>query len=84
MDESEATGTPVSLSASDVIAPSSVPPAAAAPAPRGSRGCGSVVMGTLLVLVGIPMLICPGPGVAVILAGLGMIGVGLGIKKAGE
>lgn len=51
-------------------------------APRGSRGCGGVVLGSILVLVGIPMLICPGPGMAVILAGLGMIGVGLGLKKA--
>ncbi len=53
-------------------------------APRGSRGCGSVVLGSILVLVGIPMLICPGPGMATILAGLGMIGVGLGLKKAGQ
>lgn len=51
---------------------------------RGSGGCGSVVLGTLLVLVGIPMLICPGPGVATILAGLGLIGVGLGLKRSGE
>lgn len=52
--------------------------------PRGSKGCGSVVLGSILVLVGIPMLICPGPGMATILAGLGMIGVGLGLKKAGQ
>lgn len=49
----------------------------------GRAGCGSVVLGILLVLVGIPMLICPGPGVAVMLAGIGMIGVGLGIQKPG-
>ncbi|MBN2839520.1 MAG: hypothetical protein JXP37_00995 [Coriobacteriia bacterium] len=51
---------------------------------RGSRGCGGIVIGVLLVLIGIPMLICPGPGMAVILSGLGMIGVGLGLKKGGE
>lgn len=48
------------------------------------HGCVSIVLGTLLVLIGIPMLICPGPGVAVILAGLGMIGVGLGLKQRDE
>lgn len=84
MDESEATEMPAPLPASDVTTPSPVLPAASTPKSRGSRGCGSVILGTLLVLVGIPMLICPGPGVAVILAGLGMIGVGLGVKKAGE
>jgi hypothetical protein len=50
----------------------------------GAAGCGSVVVGSILVLVGVPMLICPGPGMAAILAGLGMIGVGLGLKKAGQ
>ncbi|MDY0340580.1 MAG: hypothetical protein RBS17_05145 [Coriobacteriia bacterium] len=50
---------------------------------RGSRGCSGIVLGVFLVLIGIPMLVCPGPGMAVILSGLGMIGVGLGIKNAG-
>lgn len=62
----------------------SAPPHLSGPPARGSRGCGGIVLGSLMVLIGIPMLICPGPGVAVILAGLGMIGVGLGIKKAGD
>jgi dipeptide/tripeptide permease len=43
-----------------------------------------VVLGSILVLIGIPMLICPGSGLAVILAGLGMIGVGLRFKNAGR
>lgn len=84
MDEPEATGTPALPPEPDVTASSPVPSAPPAPVPHGSRGCGSVVLGMLLVLVGVPMLICPGPGVAVMLAGLGMIGVGLGIKKVGE
>jgi hypothetical protein len=38
------------------------------------------VLGVLTVLVGIPMLVCPGPGMAVIGAGIGTIAVGLGIR----
>ncbi|MHB1135538.1 MAG: hypothetical protein ACYCXR_06935 [Coriobacteriia bacterium] len=68
--------------ATETSTPSATPEAPTPP--RGSRGCGSIVIGALLVLIGIPMLICPGPGMAAILSGLGMIGVGLGIKKAGE
>ncbi|MRR10912.1 hypothetical protein EG835_00100 [bacterium] len=45
------------------------------------RGCFGVVGGIVLVLVGIPMLVCPGPGVVTILAGFGMIGAGLGLKR---
>ncbi|MDZ4177802.1 MAG: hypothetical protein U1E29_01005 [Coriobacteriia bacterium] len=53
-------------------------------APRGRRGCVTVALGSLLVVVGIPMLICPGPGVAVIAAGFGMIAVGLGLRSPKE
>jgi hypothetical protein len=41
-------------------------------------------LGVSLVLIGIPMLICPGPGAAVIAAGLGMIGASLGIRKRSQ
>jgi hypothetical protein len=65
-------------------APTGEIPAAPERTPRDSRGCGGVVLGSILVLIGIPMLICPGSGLAVILAGLGMIGVGLRFKNAGR
>ena len=58
------------------------PPADAAARPT-RRGCVSVALGVLLVLVGIPMLICPGPGVTTGAAGLGMIAVGLGLRRSG-
>ena len=59
-----------------------VPPAepAAAPPEAGRPSCGPVVLGIIVVLVGIPMLVCPGPGVAVTVAGFGMIVVGLGLR----
>ncbi len=82
MTESNSTETPATPPVVETMPLSA--PAKPAPASAGSRGCGGIVLGALLVLVGIPMLICPGPGMAVILAGLGMIGVGLGLKKAGE
>lgn len=42
------------------------------------------VLGLLLVLVGIPMLVCPGPGIAAIAAGLGMLGVDVARKNRQE
>ncbi len=62
--------------------PASAPPA---PAPSATRrpGCVSVTLGILLVLVGIPMLVCPGPGAVVIASGVGMIAVGLGVRRKG-
>jgi hypothetical protein len=48
------------------------------------RGCFTVALGVVLVLAGIPMLVCPGPGMAAIAAGIGMIGVGLGLKRRGD
>jgi len=54
-------------------------------APRpGRRGCLPVAAGIALVLIGIPMLVCPGPGVAVIASGFGMIAVGLGLKRGNK
>jgi hypothetical protein len=53
------------------------------PAPE-KRGCFTVALGVALVLVGIPMLVCPGPGMAAVAAGIGMIGVGLGFKRKAE
>lgn len=55
-----------------------VAPTALQPGRGGS--CGSVVAGVALVLVGVPMLVCPGPGIAVITTGVAMIAVGLGIR----
>ncbi len=49
-------------------------------APR--RGCASFVLGGILVLIGIPMLVCPGPGIASILAGLGLMGFGSARRMA--
>lgn len=47
------------------------------------RGCVAVFLGTGMILIGIPMLICPGPGLATIIAGAGMLAAGLGfpLKK---
>jgi len=45
-------------------------------AQQPSRGCGSMVLGLLLVLAGLPMLVCPGPGMATIAAGLALLGIG--------
>lgn len=54
-------------------------PVRAEPPAPDKRGCFTVVLGIVpvLVLVGIPMLICPGPGTAAVAAGLGTIGLGL-------
>jgi hypothetical protein len=62
--------------------PSSTP-TSAAPVHVPKRGCGSVLAGIVLVLIGIPKLVCPGPGIASIAAGVGMIAIGLGISRRG-
>jgi len=62
---------------------SSPTPTNAVPVRAPKRGCGSVIAGVILVLIGIPMLVCPGPGMASIAAGVGMIAVGLGISRRG-
>ncbi len=59
------------------------PPTNAAPVHVPKRGCGSVFAGIVLVLIGIPMLVCPGPGMASVAAGIGMIAVGLGVRRRG-
>jgi hypothetical protein len=47
-------------------------------------GCLSVGVGVVLVLVGIPMLVCPGPGIATIALGSGLILTGLGLRSRGR
>lgn len=44
---------------------------------RGPGRLGSLALGIVLVLVGIPMLVCPGPGIGSILAGVGLIAYGI-------
>lgn len=54
------------------------------PAPgswRNRPGCVPVGVGLVLVALGIPMLVCPGPGIASILLGVSLIGIGLGVKR---
>ncbi|MGV8084454.1 MAG: hypothetical protein AB2L09_12615 [Coriobacteriia bacterium] len=51
-------------------------------------GCGScllVIGGIAAMLVGVPLLILPGPGIGMIALGLGMItaGLGLGPRRKG-
>lgn len=60
--------------ASDII------PAPGTPAASGC-GCLGVPGGLVLVLIGIPMLVCPGPGLVTMMAGLGMIGAALGLRR---
>lgn len=55
-------------------------PAPGTPAASGC-GCISLAGGLVLVLIGIPMLVCPGPGLVTIMAGLGMIGAALGVRR---
>lgn len=45
------------------------------PASPGKKpaGCGSIVLGLLLIAVGIPMLVLPGPGIAAVLGGLALV-----------
>lgn len=54
------------------------------PASTDRRGCVGLALGVLLVLIGIPMLVCPGPGMASILAGGAMIAASLGLTKRGQ
>ncbi len=61
----------------NTAAPASTPE----PSPPAVRGCASALIGAVLVLVGIPMLICPGPGTATVMVGLGLIAAGLGLSR---
>ncbi|MDP2183763.1 MAG: hypothetical protein Q8K99_14515 [Actinomycetota bacterium] len=40
---------------------------------KRKHGCGSIVLGLLLIAVGIPMLVLPGPGIAAILGGFALV-----------
>lgn len=51
--------------------------------PRRRGGCLWVVLGSFLVLIGIPMLVLPGPGLVSIGAGVALIMRGLGIRRPG-
>lgn len=44
---------------------------------------GKIVGGSLVALAGVPLLILPGPGVALILVGAGLVGEGLGLDVRG-
>ena len=48
-----------------------------------SRRLGKIVGGSLVALVGVPLLILPGPGVALILVGAGLVSEGLGFDVRG-
>lgn len=49
--------------------------------PLSRPGCLPVAVGAVLVLLGIPMLICPGPGIGSILLGVSLIAIGLGVRR---
>ncbi len=51
---------------------------------RPGCGCLTVGIGVVLVLVGIPMLVCPGPGIATIALGSGLVLTGLGLRTRGR
>jgi uncharacterized membrane protein HdeD (DUF308 family) len=50
---------------------------------NGSRSWWRVLLGLVLIAVGIPMLLLPGPGLFAILGGLGLVGTGLGLSRRG-
>ena len=50
--------------------------------PRQRGRAVAFLMGLFLVAVGIPMLICPGPGLASIAAGLALLGYAFTGKRA--
>lgn len=47
---------------------------------RPGCGCISVASGIALMLLGVPMLVCPGPGIATIVLGFGLVLKGLGVR----
>ncbi len=49
---------------------------------RGPHGCAAVIIGVVLVLIGIPMLVLPGPGIGAIIIGAGLIATGLGGRRS--
>ncbi len=48
-----------------------------------SKRLGKVVGGSVLAVIGVPLLILPGSGMVLILIGLGLVGQGLGIDVRG-
>ena len=48
-----------------------------------SKRLGKVVGGSMLAVIGVPLLILPGSGVVLILIGVGLVGQGLGIDVRG-
>lgn len=52
----------------------------------GPPGCGclTTALGVVLVLIGIPMLVCPGPGIATIALGSGLVITGMGLRSRGR
>ena len=60
-----------------------IPPEPSDPpgASGAKRGLGSVIIGAVLVLVGVPMLILPGPGALTVAAGVGLIATGLRLRR---
>ncbi|MDZ4654745.1 MAG: hypothetical protein U1F44_02550 [Coriobacteriia bacterium] len=51
---------------------------------RPGCGCLTVGVGVVLVVAGIPMLVCPGPGIATIALGSGLVLTGLGLRSRGR
>jgi hypothetical protein len=47
----------------------------------GRRSCLVVGLGVALVILGVPMLALPGPGILTIAAGVGLIAMGRGKKR---
>jgi len=43
-------------------------------------GCLAVGIGIVFILIGIPMSVCPGPGIATMALGLGFLLRGLGVR----
>lgn len=54
------------------------------PARIGRRSCLLVAGGVIVTLVGVPLLILPGPGIGAIALGIGMIATGLGWRPRGK
>ena len=51
---------------------------------RGARKAAGVFGGIALILLGIVLLVLPGPGMLCILLGVAVIGEGLGLKTMGK
>lgn len=49
-----------------------------------SKRLGMVVGGTALAIIGVPLLVLPGSGMAFILVGVGLVGGGIGVDVRGK